>query len=66
MFHNQLIIDSMEVTTMDIVPKFLDEALTPVAKELGQRLADLVSLAFTPIIKLKGKGIINLKFFCRT
>lgn len=48
---------------MDIVPKFLDEALTPVAKELGQRLADLVSLAFTPIIKLKGKRDHNLEIF---
>lgn len=38
---------------MSIIPKFLDEALTPVAKESGERLADIVSLVFTPIIKAK-------------
>lgn len=48
---------------MDIVPKFLDSALTPVGKEVGERLADLVSLVFTPVIKAKAKRDNNLKLF---
>lgn len=48
---------------MDIVPKFLDSALTPVGKEVGERLADLVNLVFTPVIKAKAKRDNNLKLF---
>lgn len=35
------------------IPKFLDEALTPVAKECGERLSDIVNLIFTPVIITK-------------
>ena len=38
---------------MNVVPEFLKEALTPVAKECGERLADIVNLAFTPIIRTR-------------
>lgn len=48
---------------VNIIPKFLDAALTPVGKEVGERLADIVSLAFTPIIKAKATRDNNLKLF---
>lgn len=50
---------------INIVPKFLDEALTPVAKEAGERLADIVSLVFTPIIKAKAKRDKNIELFLK-
>lgn len=48
---------------MDFVPKFLNDALSPVSKEIGDRLADIVSLAFTPIIKFRIKRDYNLELF---
>ncbi|MDY4529721.1 MAG: DUF4393 domain-containing protein [Enterocloster aldenensis] len=48
---------------MDIIPKFLDSALTPVGKEVGERLADIVSLVFTPVMKAKARRDNNLKLF---
>lgn len=50
---------------IDIIPKFLDSALTPVAKEVGERLADIVSLLFTPVIKAKAKRDKNIEIFLR-
>lgn len=50
---------------MSIIPQFLDEALTPVAKESGERLADIVSLVFTPIIKAKAIRDKNLEKFLK-
>ena len=50
---------------MSIIPKFLDEALTPIAKESGERLADIVSLVFTPIIKAKAIRDKNLEKFLK-
>lgn len=48
---------------INIIPKFLDSALTPVAKEAGERLADIVSLLFTPLIKVKAKRDKNIELF---
>lgn len=50
---------------MDInwVPKCLDEGLTPIVREVSERLADLVNLVFTPVIKLRAKRDANLKSF---
>lgn len=48
---------------INIIPKFLDSALTPVGKEVGERLADIVSLVFTPVIKAKARRDNNLKLF---
>jgi len=48
---------------LNIIPKFLDSALTPVAKEAGERLADIVSLLFTPLIKAKAKRDKNIELF---
>lgn len=48
---------------IDFVPKFLDEGLTPVAKECGERLADIVNLVFTPIIKAKAIRDKRLELF---
>lgn len=48
---------------INIIPKFLDSALTPVAKEAGERLADIVSLLFTPLIKAKAKRDKNIELF---
>lgn len=48
-----------------IIPKFLDEALTPVAKETGERLSDIISLVFTPIIKAKAVRDKNLELFLK-
>lgn len=50
---------------INIVPKFLDEALTPVAKEAGERLADIISLVFTPVIKAKAKRDKNIEMFLK-
>lgn len=47
------------------IPKFLDEALTPVAKETGERLADIINLIFTPIIKKKAVRDKNLEIFLK-
>ena len=38
---------------INIVPKFLDNALTPVAKEAGETLGDLINLARSPLIKAR-------------
>lgn len=46
--------------------RFLEDALSPVAKEIGNQLADLVSLAFTPITKAKIKRDYNLELFKHT
>jgi len=48
---------------VNIIPKFLDSALTPVAKEAGERLADIVSLLFTPIVKAKAKRDKKIELF---
>lgn len=50
---------------INIIPKFLDEALTPVAKETGERLSDIVSLVFTPIIKAKAVRDKKLDLFLK-
>lgn len=50
---------------INIVPKFLDSALTPVAKETGERLAEIVNLLFTPVIKAKIKRDKNLELFLK-
>lgn len=50
---------------INIIPKFLDSALTPVAKETGERLADIVNLVFTPIIKAKAIRDKNLELFLK-
>lgn len=46
-----------------IIPKFLDEALTPIGKEIGERFSDIVSLVFTPIIKAKAVRDKNIELF---
>ena len=51
------------IMDINIIPKFLDAALTPVAKEIGERLSDIVSLAFTPVIKLRAVRDMNLSLF---
>lgn len=58
---------SKDVTKLEIsiIPKFLDAAVTPAAKEIGERLADIVSLAFTPIIKAKAKRDKNIDIFLK-
>jgi len=50
---------------LNIIPKFLDEALTPIARETGERLSDIVSLVFTPIIKEKAKRDKKLELFLK-
>lgn len=50
---------------INIIPKFLDSAMTPVAKEAGERLADIVSILFTPIIKAKAKRDKNIEIFLK-
>ena len=50
---------------INIIPKFLDNALSPVAKEAGERLADMVSLVFTPIVKAKAKRDKNIEIFLK-
>ena len=49
----------------NIIPKFLETALTPVGKEIGERLSDIVSLAFTPVIKMKAVRDKNLRIFLK-
>ena len=51
------------IMDINIIPKFLDAALTPVAKEIGERLSDIVSLAFTPVIKIRAVRDMNLSLF---
>ncbi|MCO1599741.1 DUF4393 domain-containing protein [Desulfosporosinus nitroreducens] len=46
-----------------IVPKFLDAALTPVAKEAGDRLVDVINLVFTPIIMARKYRDIKVNLF---
>ena len=48
---------------INIIPKFLDAALTPVAKEIGERLSDIVSLAFYPCYKTKSCARYELSLF---
>lgn len=50
---------------INIVPKFLDSALTPIGKEVGERLSDIVSLLFTPVIKAKAKRDKNVEIFLK-
>ena len=50
---------------INIVPKFLDSALTPIGKEVGERLSDIVSLLFTPVIKAKAKRDKNIEIFLK-
>lgn len=50
---------------INIIPKFLDSALTPVAKEAGERLADIVSLVFTPVVIAKAKRDKNIELFLK-
>ena len=45
----------------NIIPKFLDEALSPVSKEVGERLADIISLVFTTVIKPRAKRDKNIE-----
>ena len=49
----------------NIIPKFLDSALTPVSQEIGARLSDIISLAFTPIIKKRAVRDKNLESFLK-
>jgi hypothetical protein len=46
-----------------IVPKFIDEAITPVAKEAGDRLSDVVNLVCTPIIMARKYRDLKLELF---
>lgn len=51
---------------MDIkidIPQFLDEALTPIAKECGERLSDIVNLVFTPVIMARALRDKHLEIF---
>lgn len=48
---------------INLIPRFLDEGITPIAKECGERLADIVNLAFTPVIKAKAVRNKKLKLF---
>lgn len=48
---------------VNIVPKFLDNALTPVAKEAGETLSDLINLARTPLIKARKVRDLKLQKF---
>lgn len=50
---------------INIIPKFLNEALSPIAKEAGERLADIISLAFTPVIKARAKRDKNIELFLK-
>ncbi len=45
------------------IPHFLDEALTPVAKECGERLSDIVNLVFTPVVMARAMRDKHLKMF---
>lgn len=53
------------IQNMGIIPKFLDNALTPIAGEVGNQLSDIVSLAFTPVIMLKSKRDIYLENYIK-
>ena len=46
-----------------ITKNFLESAITPVAKEVGDRLADVVNLVFTPIIMLRKYRDIKMEVF---
>jgi hypothetical protein len=46
-----------------IIPKFLDAALSPIAKEAGDRLADVLNLVFTPIIMTRKYRDIKVNSF---
>lgn len=46
-----------------MVGKFLEDAISPVAREIGEGLADLVNLAFTPIQKLMGLFLLLRGFY---
>lgn len=48
---------------INIVPKFLDNALTPVAKEAGEALSDLINLARSPLIKARKVRDLKLQKF---
>ena len=51
---------------ISIIPKFLDVAATPIAREIGERLSDIISLMFTPVIKIKAKRDKNLALFLKS
>ena len=48
---------------MNIVPNFLDTALTPVAKEIGEKLSDVVNIILTPITMAKAVRDHHLQIF---
>lgn len=47
------------------IPQFLDESLTPFAKECGERLSDIVNLIFTPVIMTRALRDKHLEIFLR-
>lgn len=47
----------------NIIPKFLDNALTPVAKEAGETLGDLINLARSPLIKARKVRDLKIEVF---
>lgn len=49
----------------NIVPKFLDNALSPVAKEVGETLGDLVNLARSPLIRARKVRDLKLDIFLK-
>lgn len=49
----------------NIVPKFLDNALTPAAKEAGETLSDLINLARTPLIKARKVRDLKMEIFLK-
>lgn len=50
---------------INIVPKFLDNALTPVAKEAGETLGDLINLARSPLIKARKIRDLKMDIFLK-
>jgi hypothetical protein len=46
-----------------LIPKFLDTAITPIAKEAGDRLADVINLVFTPIYMVRKYKDIKINHF---
>lgn len=48
---------------MSIIPNFLDTALTPVAKEIGEKLSDAVDILLTPITMAKAVRDHHLQIF---
>lgn len=48
---------------LNIIPKFLDNALSPVAKEAGETLSDIINLARTPLIKARKIRDLKMEHF---